>query len=260
MTDTPASTTTSSITTGDLHAYADGKLAAARVAEVEAYLRSHPAAAAEVADYRRIDAALAGAFAEVLDEPVPSAQVALVLDRRPRLAVPAAAAVAGMLLGAGLTWLTLLGAILPQQFAQAELAEKSTSAYVVYAPEERHPVEVAASESDHLTAWLSNRMGMSFRIPRLGDLGFELVGGRLMVGDGAPAALLMYQNAAGRRLVLYVRNDLSAAGEAGMRYQRAQDTGVVTWTSGETGYGLAGAFSEKELLPAAQLVRAQLAL
>ena len=35
----------------------------------------------------------------------------------------------------------------------------------------------------------------------------------------------------------------------------------MSWCGGgEIGYGLAGAFSEKELLPAAQLVRAQLAL
>lgn len=248
------------ITADDLHAYADGKLTPARVAEVEAYLQCHPAAAAEVADYRRINAALQAVFAGVLEEPIPSAQVAAALERRPRIALPAAAAVAGMLLGAGLTWFAQLGTVSPEQVAQTELAEKSTAAYVVYAPEERHPVEVAASESDHLSAWLSNRMNMSFRIPRLGDLGFELIGGRLMVGDGTPAALLMYENAQGRRLVLYVRNDLPEGGEAAPRYYRAQDTGVVTWTSGETGYGLAGAFSEKELLPAAQLVRAQLAL
>ncbi len=259
MTDKPTDNTSSSITTDDLHAYADGKLTPERAAEVEAYLERHPAAPAEVADVRRINAALKGAFDGVLDEPIPSAQVAAVLDRRPRFALPAAAAVAGMILGAGLTWFTQAQAP-AEQLALAELAEKSTAAYVVYAPEVRHPVEVAASESDHLSAWLSNRMNMSFHIPRLGDLGFDLVGGRLMVGDASPAALLMYENAQGRRLVLYVRNDLPQGDEAGMRYHRAEDTGVVTWTSGERGYGLAGAFSEKELLPAAQLVKAQLAL
>ncbi|MGD1879296.1 MAG: anti-sigma factor family protein [Kiloniellaceae bacterium] len=248
------------ITADDLHAYADGKLTPMRAAEVEAYLAEHPAAAAEVADYQSINAAMRSVFDGVLDEPIPSAQVAVVLDRRPRFAVPAAAAVAGMMLGAGLTWFAQFGAVSPEGVALAELAEKSTAAYVVYAPEKRHPVEVVASESDHLSAWLSNRMNMSFRIPRLGDLGFELVGGRLMVGDATPAALLMYENAQGRRLVLYVRNDLPEKADTAMRYGRAQDTGVVTWTSGEAGYGLAGAFSQKELLPAAQLVRAQLAL
>ena len=247
------------ITTDDLHAYADGKLAPERAAAVEAYLKRHPAAAAEVADVQRINAALSGAFDGALDEPIPSAQVAAVLHRRPRFAVPAAAAVAGMMLGAGLAWV-VQSAVPPERIAQADLAEASTAAYVVYAPEKRHPVEVAAQESDHLSTWLSNRMNMSFRIPQLGDLGFELVGGRLLVGDRAPAALLMYENADERRLVLYVRNDLPRNGAADLRYERSEDTGVVTWTSGETGYGLAGAFSENELLPAAQLVKAQVAL
>lgn len=100
---------------------------------------------------------------------------------------------------------------------------------------------------------------MSLTIPRLGDLGFELVGGRLIVGEHAPAALLMYENDEGRRIVLYVRNDLpEGEGEAPMKYERHADTGVVAWAQGTTGFGLAGGFSEKELLPAAQLVQAQL--
>lgn len=259
MTKNDSKTTPASITVDDLHAYADGRLTPERAAEVEAYLQRHPAAAAEVADVRRINAALRESFDGVLDEPIPSTQVAAVLDRRPRFALPAAAAVAGVMLGAGLTWFAQT-AVLPSQIALKDLAESSTAAYVVYAPEKRHPVEVAANESDHLSAWLSNRMNMSFRIPRLGDLGFRLVGGRLMAAGASPAALLMYENAEGRRLVLYVRNGLPPDEVSAPRYERAEGTGVVIWTSGETGYGLAGAFSEKELLPAAQLVQAQLAL
>ena len=131
---------------------------------------------------------------------------------------------------------------------------------MVYAPEKRHAVEVDAAEADHLSAWLSNRMGFSLPIPRLGDLGFELVGGRLLAGEHAPVALLMYENAQGRRIVLCVRNDLPPGEGAPMRYLRQADTGVVAWADGTAGFGLAGGFSEKELLPAAQSVRAQLAL
>lgn len=251
--------TASAITTDDLHAFADGKLTPARAAEVEAYLQRHPAAAAQVADIRRINDALKAAFDGVLDEPIPSRQVAVVLDRRPRFALPIAAGVAGMILGAGLTWHAIGDGPSPEQRALTALAAKSTAAYVVFAPENRHPVEVAASESDHLASWLSNRMGMTFRIPRLGDLGFELIGGRMMVGNDTPAALLMYENAQGRRLVLFVHNDQPGRREAAPKYERARDAGVVVWTRGVTGYGLAGAFPENELLSVAQLVRAQLA-
>ncbi|NIA69867.1 hypothetical protein HBA54_14780 [Pelagibius litoralis] len=103
-----------------------------------------------------------------------------------------------------------------RRFARSLARNPDAAAYVVYAPDNRHPAEVAATEAEHLSIWLSNRMGMAFRIPRLGDLGFELVGGRLMVGDHAPAALLMYENGQGRRLVFYLRNDLPAAGAAAL--------------------------------------------
>ena len=247
-----------SVTTEDLHAYADGKLPPERAEAVEAYLLDHPERAAEVEDYRRINRALGEVFDGVLDEPLPAAQVAVVQSRPRRLTAPLMAAAAGLLLGIGLTWsVQTLG--LGSSAALGQIAETSAAAYGVYAPEVRHPVEVGAAEAAHLSAWLSNRMGMSFRIPRLGDLGFELVGGRLMIGDHSPAALLMYENAEGRRLVLYVRNDITQQGASAPVYTRARDTGVVSWISGETGYGLAGGFSEGELLPAARLVQAQLA-
>ncbi len=246
-----------SVTTDDLHAYADGQLSPERAEAVEAYLLDHPERVAEVEDYRHINRALGDVFDGVLDEPLPAAQVAAVQNRPRRLAAPLMAAAAGLVLGIGLTW-SAQTLSFGAPAALGQLAETSAAAYSVFAPEVRHPVEVSAAEAGHLSAWLSNRMGMSFRIPRLGDLGFELVGGRLMIGDHSPAALLMYENAEGRRLVLYVRNDLTQQGTSAPVFTRARDTGVVSWVSGEAGYGLAGGFSEGELLPAARLVQAQL--
>jgi len=248
----------SAVTTDDLHAYVDGQLSTSRAAEIEAYLRDHPAAADEVESYRIINAALRAEYDDVLNEPIPTRLVSTILDRRPRFVLPVAAALVGMVFGAGLTWIVQQANLSTERVAMAELAEKSTAAYLVYAPEELHPVEVFADQSDHLSAWLSKRMKTPIRIPRLADLGFELVGGRLMVGDFRPAALLMYQNGQGQRMVLYVRNDLPGKDPAVMRYQGANEANVVTWASDGMGYGLAGALAEKDLLPAAQLVRAQI--
>ncbi len=247
------------ITTDDLHAYVDGHLLPERAEQVEAYLAAHPEAAAEVADYRRINAALHESFDGVFDEPVPSAHADLIRRRRPLLGFPMAAAIAGLIVGVGAGWFAHgLGsadrAILDQ------LAESSSAAYVVYSPEKRHPVEVTAADDVHLSAWLSNRMGMSLPIPKLNNLGFELVGGRLMVSETSPAALLMYENDDGRRVVLYVRNDLRSTDSTDMQFARKGEAGVVTWADGASGFGLAGGFSEQELLPAAHLIRAQLSL
>lgn len=244
------------ISTDDLHAYADGRLPPDRAAEVEAYLAAQPAAARQVADYRAINAALHRAFDGVLDEPIPAAHADAASRRRPHLSIPAAAAVAGVLLGAFGGWIAR-GEIGAGGAPAAQVAEHARAAYLVYAPETRHPVEVAAADSGHLAAWLSNRMGMAFPLPSLADLGFTLVGGRLMVGDRGPAALLMYENPQGRRMVLYVRNDLPEAGRGRMRYDRGGEAGVVYWTDGRRGFGLSGGFSEAELMPAAHVVRAQ---
>lgn len=43
---------------------------------------------------------------------------------------------------------------------------------------------------------------MRFPIPELTQAGFRLVGGRLMVGDGRPAGMLMYENGQGHRIGL----------------------------------------------------------
>ena len=240
----------------ELHAHADGRLDAGRTEAVEAYLQQHPDRAAEVADYRWINATLGEAFAADPEEAIPAKLLAATESSPSRFAVPLAAA-AGLVLGIGLT-VFAQGFGLPGERAVRHLAENSAAAYAVYAPEIRHPVEVHAAEAEHLSTWLSKRMGMTFEVPRLGLLGFDLVGGRLMIGDPAPAALLMYENQEGRRLVLYLRNDLPEGGGRDLRYERAEETGVVTWARGATGFGLAGSFSEEELLPAAQLVQAQL--
>lgn len=244
------------ITTDDLHAFADGKLPPTRAAEVEAYLAGHPEAARQVADYRAINAALHKAFDGVLEEAIPAPQADIAQRRLLRLGIPAAAAVAGLLVGLAGGWLAHGGWTGSGPAAEG-LADRARAAYLVYAPETRHPVEVSAADSGHLATWLSNRMGMTFTLPRLDTLGFTLVGGRLLAGETGPAALLMYQNDAGRRLVLYVGAEGDAPGRAPMRYERDAGASVVSWRDGPHGFALSGAFPESELRPAAEAVRTQ---
>jgi len=247
----------STMTTDDLHAYVDGNLSPERLGMVKAYLAANPTAAAEVADYRRINSALHETFDEVLEEPIPSSLVAVTRQRRPHMILPIAAAIAGLIIGGSAGWFSHnLG--ITEGSTLDQLAQRSSAAYLVYSPEKLHPVEVKAEKSGYLSTWLSKRMGMSFKIPKLGDLGFELIGGRLMVGGTSPAALLMYENPEGRRVVLYVRNDLPSPGKTNMQFARKNGASVVTWSDGVSGFGLAGVFTKQELMPAANLIRAQL--
>lgn len=129
-------------------------------------------------------------------------------------------------------------------------ARRANIAYAVYAPEERHPVEVAASQEDHLVKWLSNRLGHPLSAPSLEEYGYSLVGGRLLPGDSGPAAQFMYQNHAGERLTLYIAR--AARAEARFHLIRDKNRRTIYWVNDQMGYALSGGVPEREIRSIAQ--------
>jgi anti-sigma factor RsiW len=135
------------------------------------------------------------------------------------------------------------------------IARRAAVAHATYSPEVRHPVEVGADDEQHLVAWLSKRLGVKLRAPKLDEAGMSLVGGRLLPGDNGPVAQFMYQSQNGRRLTLYVRTEASRNRETAFRYARESNVGVFYWIDREVGYALASAdLSKDELLRLANLV------
>jgi len=220
-----------------LSALVDGELAPHERDEVEAALAHDAQAAARVADYRRQGAALRALF------PLPT-DVRYVLLQPRRTWWRRAAAVlawigAGVVLGAGAGWLPARGGD-PWAFARhADLA------YAVYAPEQSHPVEVAAADRAHLVAWLSRRLARTLTIPALDEYGYTLMGGRLLPGTAGPAAQLMYQNQAGERLTLYIT--AAAPQRASFRLLSQDDRRTFYWANAGAGYALSGQRSEPRL-------------
>ncbi|OPH13143.1 anti-sigma factor family protein, partial [Azospirillum brasilense] len=105
----------------------------------------------------------------------------------------------------------------------AAFVADAVAAHRVFAVEVRHPVEVGADQETHLVGWLSKRLGKPLRAPRLAGKGYDLVGGRLLSDAQGPAAQLMYQDAAGRRITLYIR---PASGAPDTSFRFAQDGNV----------------------------------
>ncbi len=246
------------ITEEELQAFVDGGLDPERRAEVAAQLDADPRTAARVAAYQAQNAALHGAFDSVLDEPLPAA-----LERAARRSLrlhwlPAAAAALVALAVGGVGGWLLHGATDGGPGSAPRLAREAAVAYAVYAPEVRHPVEVGADEEQHLVAWLSKRLGAPVRAPRLDELGFELIGGRLLTAGEGPAALLMYQDGRGRRLALYVRSDLDGKQETAFRFIRGDGVGVFYWIEGPQGFAISGELDRAELMAAARIVYAEL--
>jgi anti-sigma factor RsiW len=188
-----------------------------------------------------LDRLLHERFDAVLLEPIP-ARLQL---RRPRwvgYARAAAILVAGIAIGLALpfAWNSPPdGGASARAPAQA-FAARAARAHAVYAVEVRHPVEVDASQQEHLVAWLSKRLGTKLSVPVLAGEGFELLGGRLLPGPEGPVAQFMYQEAGGKRLTLYVSARGRDEGETAFRFAREGNVSVFYWIDGRWGYALSG--------------------
>jgi anti-sigma factor RsiW len=128
---------------------------------------------------------------------------------------------------------------------QPVFVDRADAAYAVYAPEQRHAVEVAAADEDHLATWLSTRLGRPLAVPLLRRYGYSLIGGRLPPGEFGPAALFMYQNAIGVRLTLYIAS--VQQNPMALRLFRKANRNSIYWTSQGMGYALTGQVSYAQL-------------
>jgi anti-sigma factor RsiW len=276
------------ISEADLHAWVDGLLPLARQAEIEAWLLARPEEAARLTAYREQNRELHRLFDPVLDEAAPAAPTvattaAATAAITAASAAPAprrrwwegaagrcAAALAIALVG-GLGGWTLRGAsVMPEAVADLKglrraaadpagrLARRAAIAHVVYSPEVKHPVEVGADQEQHLVAWLSKRLGTPVRPPRLGKLGYELIGGRLLPGESGPVAQFMYHDPAGQRLTLYVSTEQPHNRDTGFRFAQEGPVSVFYWIDGKFGYALSAAAGKGELATIAIAVHEQL--
>lgn len=240
----------------DLHAYVDGLLPERRRAEVESFLADNPKEAERVRAYQKQKETLRALFDPVLDEPIPPQ-----LLHPKRLwswpVVRYAAIVAWITLGGALGW-ALRGADSRKLDEPNGFARQAAIAHAVYSPEVRHPVEVGRDQEEHLVAWLSKRVGAPLKPPHLSELGFDLVGGRLLPGNRGPVAQFMYQDEKGQRLTLYVRMDPGTKGETAFRYTQEGKVGVFYWIDGPFGYALSGETKKEGLLRIANAIYYQL--
>jgi anti-sigma factor RsiW len=255
MSDTP-------ITEGDLQSYADGRLPEARRAAVEAWLATRPDEAERIAAYRRLANEVRAAYDSMIAEPVPERLAQAAAPRIPirRIAAVVAWIAVGIAVGAPLGWQVRPERIVMQTIPDTtQFARRAAVAHATYSPEVRHPVEVGADDEQHLVTWLSKRLGVKVKAPKLDEAGMGLVGGRLLPGENGPVALFMYQNQSGRRLTLYVRTEASKNRETAFRYARENNVGVFYWIDREVGYALASAdLNKDELLKLANVVYKQL--
>lgn len=217
-----------------LSALVDGELSEAERAAISDRLAEDPVAAASVAHYRAQNAALKALF------PLPHEEPALFVRRRAPWWQWAGMAAMGLTLGLALAWAPARFNALTPAFAR-----DADMAYAVYAPEQRHPVEVVAAQQVHLMGWLSKRLNRPLSVPSLQEYGYTLVGGRLLPGESGPAAQFMFQNQAGERLTLYIVT--FPQGQTSFRLLRDGARRTFYWVNQGMGYALSGHLAETDL-------------
>ena len=141
--------------------------------------------------------------------------------------------------------------------ALVAFADHARAAHALYVSEVLHPVEVAATEQDHLQAWLSNRLGAPVIAPQLGASGFSLIGGRLLPAGDRASALFMYENDAGDRISLMATH---GAPDADQAFRFSETGGVLTifWQDGPWQYTLVGTMERTHMGDIARDIHGQL--
>jgi anti-sigma factor RsiW len=246
------------VTEDELHAYVDGELPAERHGAVETWLAARPDDAARVAAWRLQADAIRARYADIANQPIPAK---FNLDRmsyasRSWKIAAVAAVVTAFFLGGFAGWMVrdTKGDGLS---AFQQLTAQALDAHKVYAVEVRHPVEVAATDAEHLQQWLSKRIGYQLRAPNLESQGLHLVGGRLLpTPAGAAAAFFMYENTSGERFTFYCTR--ATAPNTAMHYNGADKASAVYWVDDNIVYVISGASERKQLWQVARAAYDQL--
>lgn len=237
-----------------LHAYVDGRLDPARRAQVAAWLQAHPAEAARVAGWKQDADALRAAWAGAEALPANPALSASALRRRVRqrrrtLAGMAASCVLMLGLGTGLGWQLRDSRLGGERLPMAD----AVAAYRLFADGEQ-PLEFDSARRTDLQGWLRTHFGAAGAVPDLQAQGFALRGGRLLSTPEGAAAMLVYQDASGARIGLYLRPGSSRLHEGERRDGRLL---AQYWSEGGTAFALVGPATQTRMRQIAPLLRGQ---
>jgi anti-sigma factor RsiW len=248
------------ITEDDLHAYVDCVLEPERHVEVASYLENHPDVAKRISAYSSQRDLLRTALAPIAEEPLPpQLNLSRIVESRRRRVVPTWWAIAAILFLSigGLGGWVIRGAVQSSGGGLAALAQEAAYSYSVYAPDHVRPVEMRASDSAQLVQWVSDRLHQPVKVPDLTASGYRLMGGRLLATSHGPAAMFMYDDDRGTRLVMLTR-PMREEQSAPMAPHSGDGVTGFVWADDGMGYGLVGPAAPDLLKPIANEARKQL--
>jgi mycothiol system anti-sigma-R factor len=243
-----------------LHAYVDGELTVTDIAEVDGHCMECPQCSAVVSaerDFRQLlrrqprDRAPAELRARIARRVRREAVVATGRRWISVSAVAVAAVVAAVVLWPARTPPPLV----------ADLVDK----HIAYAQIER-PAELASTDPREVAEWFSSRAGMRVTVPDYSPAGIRLAGARLAEAHERKAAYLLYEKGRTLLSVFMVPVSPTEATLPGRRvsyrdhdYVAYEQKGyrTVSWSDGQTVYGLVSVLDYDALLECADRLRAE---
>jgi len=266
------------LTDDEINALVDHQVSPPQLAALQERLQLDSVAQATLAQWQGQRKALTGLHQRILHESTPASLMSAVQkpaanhqDLHPGWRWGGMAA--SVMLAFGVGWLSnnilrgegLTPAPLTSAKARStqDFVRQASFAHGVYAPEVRHPVEVQAAEQAHLVQWLSKRVGKPLKVPNLGALGYDLVGGRLLPGEAGARAQFMFQNSAGTRITLYLgalekTNAGTDTRDTSFKFSSDGPVPSFYWVDQGFGYALAGPVPRETLMKLAEAVYQQL--
>jgi len=249
-----------------LVAFVDGELDEASARDVAAAVAADAGLAARVEAFRQSAVMVQAAFARVIDEPVPERLLlaargatetegvaAAETDRTgkvvpfrrrsaiPRwIALPIAASVATLVIGAGAGYWAARTPVLPPvtemaalETATPGLVDNLAGYYDLYSVTGAEPpnmdfADLRTAERDGLQSWLSSRLSRETKVPDLSPFGYSLRGGRIVISEGRPAGQIIYDNPADKRpIAIYVGTTTKR--DAQLTLDQRKDVNVAYW-------------------------------
>jgi anti-sigma factor RsiW len=233
-----------------LHALIDGELDAGHAREVEDHIASCPRCSAQLAAYREISKAVAGADLRYAAPPQLRRRIEASL---PRTQAPSRRSVLrGFAMGAAASAIAATGlfAIVLRSDDEQRFLSEVVSAHL-RSLQAGHLTDVVSTDQHTVKPWFNGKLDVSPPVIDLTALGFTLIGGRLDYIDARPVGAVVYRRRS-HVINLFVAQTSSAERRSattetiqGFNIRRWSDRGLNYWAISDLAADELAEFVEK---------------